>query len=172
MPPVPNVNGSSRNYPRPGSLGGDRASAMARPAIATAVPGTSQRNQVIATGATSGTFARRIQGRGGDIDVTTAAINFNDSLATLVSKVDAALPADEVVTGISGGPLPAASVFEFTSEEAYTVTVVNNALVGGTPVVSTTQAATGYVKAMASGTPRGFRGTRSSAMARPRGFGR
>jgi hypothetical protein len=172
VPPVPRVSGSVRNYPRPGAFGGDPASAMARPALSTAVPGTSQRNQVVATGATSGTFALNIVGRGGDINVTTGAINFNDSLATVVSKVDAALPVDENVTGISGGPLPAAVVFEFTAEEAYTVTVVNNTLVGGTPVVSTVQAATGYVKAMPAKVDRTFRGVKQSSMARPNGLGR
>jgi hypothetical protein len=85
MSPVPRSN-DPRNYPRPGAVGGDRASAMARPALATAVPGTNQRSQVVATGATSGTFTLHVQGRSGDLDLTTAAINWNDSQAALPAK--------------------------------------------------------------------------------------
>jgi hypothetical protein len=173
MPPVPNVNGSARNYPRLGAVGGDRASAMARPAIAVATPGTKQRNQIVATGATSGTFGLRLQGRGNNLDVTAAGINFNDPLATVVSKLNTALnPVGVNVVGVSGGPLPAAVVVEIDSGESFTLSAVNNTLVGGSPVITLTQTATGGVHQVQSKGGRGFAGSTSSAMARPRGFGR
>jgi hypothetical protein len=171
MPGVPRTN-DPRGYPAPGALGGDPASAMARPALGTAVPATNQRTQVVATGATSGTFALRVQGRGGTLDVTTATINWNDSLATIVARLAAVLnPVGLDVTGVSGGPLPAATVVEFAGGETLTVTVTGSTLVGGAAAISTAQAALGYVSAM--GAPgRTFAGTRSSAMARPKPLGR
>jgi hypothetical protein len=171
MSPVPRSN-DPRNYPRPGAVGGDRASAMARPALATAVPGTNQRSQVVATGATSGTFTLHVQGRSGDLDLTTAAINWNDSQAALVAKLNGVLTAVGLsASGVSGGPLPAATMVEFAGGETMTLTVTNNTLVGGTAVVSTTQAATGYVAAMPAKNGRGFRGSSPSAMAHPKPLG-
>jgi hypothetical protein len=158
--------------PRPGSLGGDPASPMARPTMGQPLPATSQRTQVVATGATAGTFTLRIQGRGNTLDVTTAAINWNDSLAQLVAKIDAVLnPLGLDSIGVSGGPLPAASVVEFSGGESFTVTAGNQGtMVGGTAVVSQTQAATGFV--LPAGPTRTPGNNKPSAMARPRLLGR
>jgi hypothetical protein len=172
MPGIPRTN-DPRGYPRPGALGGDPASAMARPALGTAVPATNQRTQVVATGATSGTFALRVQGRGGTLDVTTTAINWNDSLATIVARLAAVLnPVGLDVTGVSGGPLPAASVVEFAGGETLTISTTNSTLVGGSAAITTPQAATGYVAAMPAKVARTFAGQRASAMAQPRPLGR
>jgi hypothetical protein len=170
MPAVPRVN-DPRNLPRPGSLGGDPASAMARPQIATTVPALKQRNSINATGATAGAFALRIQGRGGLFDVTTAAINFNDALATVVSKLNAVLPSGVQALGISGGPLPASMTIELDGGESFTMSAVNNTLTGGTPAVAVVQTATGHTVGLPSKS-KGFANVAGSAMARPKGFGR
>jgi hypothetical protein len=170
------VSGTSRNLPRPGSLGGDRASRMARPVTAPGAQGTNQRNQVIATGATAGTFTLRVRARSAQLDVTTAAINWNDSLAAVVSKLDTALSPGSRVSGVSGGPLPAATVVEFTGDlgsQDVTLSVNSNSLTGGTPVVSTTQAASAGAVGVRDAARRfGYPGTKGSLMARPRGLGR
>jgi hypothetical protein len=173
---VPNspslVSGDKRSAFTPGSLGGDPASHMARPMINAAIPGTNQRSSVSAGAATAGTFTLRVQGRGNSLDVMTAAINFNDSLAALVSKINAALnPLGLTATGVSGGPLPAASVVEIGGAETYTVTATNvTGLTGGTMTITTPQAASGAVQRI--GPARAPVNTRSSAMARPKAPGR
>jgi hypothetical protein len=170
------VSGTTRNYPRIGALGGDRGSPMARPAPSQGTPPVNEQVSIVATGATAGTFTLRAVARSGQIDVTTAAINFNDSLATLVSKLDTALGVPGRVTGVSGGPLPAACVVEFglaLGGTDVTVTVANNSLTGGTPVATISRAPTPGVVPMADPARRlGFQSrSQSSGMARPKGLG-
>jgi hypothetical protein len=169
------VNGTSRNFPRPGTLGRDPGSPMARPAVSQGTPPTNERVQIVATGATSGTFQVRVVARSGNIDVTSAAINWNDTLAQAVAKVDAALGGLGRVTGVSGGPLPAAILLDFGGDLGgtdITATITGSTLVGGTAAATTTQTATPGVIPVVESRNGGFLNSRSSAMARPRGFGR
>lgn len=173
MPPrsPSRVIGDGRAMPRPGSLGGDPGSKMARPTTGQPIPATNQRTSVSAGAATAGTFQLRLVGRGGTLDLTTAAVNWNDSLATLVAKLNAVLNGVGLsATGVSGGPLPAASVVEFPGGESLAVTAVNVAgLTGGTMTISNTQAATGSV--LPAG-PARRPGVAPSSMAQPKPLGR
>ena len=89
---------------------------------------------LIATGATAGTFTVTYKG------VTSATINWNDSAATIQTKLQAMSSIGSGNALCSGGPLPSSAVtIQFAAALATdksVLTIGTNSLTGGTPVLS------------------------------------